>query len=69
MELLQINRYEELEYEAHINDLDIVDYKFDSDRIKGLYCDGMIGINKSIKNSIEKSCVLVEELGQHYTNA
>lgn len=64
-----MNRYEELEYEACMNGLDILDYNFYSDKIKGLYCDGVIGINKSIKNSIEKSCVLAEELGHHYTSA
>lgn len=34
---------------------------------KGRYQDGKIAINKAIETSIEKACVLAEELGHHYT--
>lgn len=36
--------------------------------IKGLYSDNIIWINKKIKNTIEKTCILAEELGHHFTS-
>ena len=36
--------------------------------LKGLYCDGAIGIDKNIETNTEKACVLAEELGHHYTS-
>ena len=35
--------------------------------LKGLYFDGNIGIDKNL-TSIEKNCVLSEELGHHHTS-
>lgn len=63
-----MNAYERLEDEACRDGIDIVDYDFNSDKIKGLYCDGVIGINKSIKNTVERTCILAEELGHHHTS-
>lgn len=40
---------------------------FSGTRIKGLYCDSHIAINKDIETETEKACVLAEELGHHYT--
>lgn len=37
-------------------------------RISGLYIDGNVALDKSLKTTIEKSCVLAEELGHHYTS-
>jgi hypothetical protein len=37
-------------------------------KIKGLYYDGIIAINRNISTTAEKSCVLAEELGHHYTS-
>ena len=34
--------------------------------MKGLYYDGNIAIHKSL-TAVEKSCILAEELGHHYT--
>lgn len=64
-----MNPYEELEYKAFVDGIDIVDYDFNSDSIKGLYCDGVVGINKNIMTTTEKACVLAEELGHHYTSS
>lgn len=64
-----MNSYEKLEYKAFMDGIDIIDYDFNSDGIKGLYCDGVIGINKNIKNTTEKTCILAEELGHHHTSA
>ncbi|WP_311846106.1 ImmA/IrrE family metallo-endopeptidase, partial [Paenibacillus larvae] len=37
--------------------------------IKGLYCNNTVWINKCIVTTVEKKCILVEELGHHYTTA
>jgi hypothetical protein len=37
--------------------------------VKGLYCDKIIWINKRIPTSIEKSCILAEELGHYHTSS
>lgn len=62
-----MNTYERLEDEACKDGINVIHYDFHSDNIKGLYCDGTIGINKSIKTSTERACVLAEELGHHFT--
>lgn len=36
--------------------------------LKGLYYAGSIGIDKNLKTTKEKACVLAEELGHHYTS-
>lgn len=64
-----MNTYEKLEHKAFMDGIDIIDYDFNSDSIKGLYCDGVIGINKNIKNMTERTCILAEELGHHHTSA
>lgn len=47
----------------------IVTEKFDlsGTRLKGLYCDATIAIDKNLTQS-EKTCVLAEELGHHNTS-
>lgn len=60
------------EYEKLLDDADkqhvIVTEKFDlSDtRLKGLYCDAFIAIDKKLTEA-DKVCVLAEELGHHAT--
>ena len=46
----------------------IVTEKFDlsETRLKGLYCDAFIAIDKNLTD-IDKACVLAEELGHHAT--
>lgn len=63
-----MNDYERLESEACDDGIDVIDCSFESERIKGLYCDSVIGINKNLKCS-EKVCILAEELGHHYTTS
>lgn len=47
-----------------------IDYvPFKNMSIKGLYCNGSIAINSRIETTIEKKCVLAEELGHHYTSS
>ena len=62
-----MNKFEELCQSASDEGVEIIDYPFSSDRIKGLYCDGTIAIDTDIHEESEKACVLAEELGHHYT--
>lgn len=48
--------------------INVITHEFRNQRISGLYCDGTIGINKSINTSSGKACVLAEELGHHHTS-
>lgn len=61
-----MNTYERLQEEACEDGIEVVDYTFESDRIKGLYCDGVVAIKKDM-DSTQKACVLAEELGHYYT--
>lgn len=61
-----MNNYEALLDEACADGIDVIDYRFESDRIKGLYCDGTIAVKRGM-NSIEKACTLAEEMGHHNT--
>lgn len=67
-EVVAVNMYEHLQDEACKDGIDVIDYEFNNQRIKGLYCDNSIGINKNIKTVTEKSCILAEELGHHHTS-
>lgn len=58
--------YEKLLHEAYLNNIDTYERKMQP-RIRGLYGDNVIWINKQIPNSIEKACVLAEELGHYHT--
>ena len=58
--------YEELLMSKDAKGINIIDRKFKSNRIRGLYCDGTIALKEDM-TSIEKACVLAEELGHHYT--
>ena len=62
-----MNIFEELHQEAEDKNIDVIDYHFESNRIKGLYCNGTIALKDNIPTTTEKGCVLAEELGHHYT--
>ena len=61
-----MNSYERLQEEACKDGVDVIDYPFESNRIRGLCCDGTVAIRRDMTTA-EKSCVLAEELGHHYT--
>lgn len=63
-----MNTYEKLQEEACKDGIDVIDYPFESNGIKGLYCDGTVAIRDNIDTTTEKACVLAEELGHHYTS-
>ena len=58
--------YEELQIQACKDGIEIIEYPFKSSNIKGLYCNGTVALNEDM-TQVEKSCVLAEEMGHHYT--
>lgn len=62
-----MNTYEYLQDEACEDGIDVIDYTFYSNRIKGLYCDGVVAIREDMTIP-EKTCALSEELGHHKTS-
>jgi len=59
--------YEKLLKKASHHGVDIYEKPM-KQRIKGLYADNVIWINKHIPTTTEKTCVLAEELGHYYTS-
>ena len=59
-----MNSYEYLQEEARKDGVHVIDYHFDSNRIRGLYCNGTVAIRQNMTTA-EKSCVLAKELGHH----
>ena len=43
-------------------------YNFSGTKIKGLYCDGNIALNRNIQTESEKKCILAEEIGHFETS-
>lgn len=64
-----MNIYEEMQDRAYNAGIDVVEYSFRNKTIKGLYCDGTIAISDDIDTITEKTCILAEEMGHHYTSA
>ena len=62
-----MNTYECLQAEACEDGIDVIDYTFHSNRIKGLYCDGVVAIREDMTIP-EKTCALAEEMGHHHTS-
>lgn len=62
-----MNPYEKLQDKACEDGIDVIDYPFESNNIKGLYCDGVIAIREDMTIP-EKTCALAEELGHHETS-
>lgn len=60
--------YEELLTDADKENIIVTDqFDLSGTRLKGLYCDGTIALNRDMYIGTEKACVLAEELGHHYT--
>lgn len=60
--------YEELQDVACKDGIDVIERHFKSKNIKGLYCNGVVAVNKDIETQKEKSCVLAEEIGHDCTS-
>lgn len=63
-----MNNLEKMEQEAAIREIEIIYYPFSSNRIKGLYKDGVIAINRRLTSYTERACILAEEIAHHDTN-
>lgn len=61
-------QYEQLAIEVYKNKVEIYE-EYMLPRIKGLYADNVIQLNKLIPSLIEKTCVLAEEFGHYHTSA
>lgn len=59
--------YEKILKEAQNHEIDIYEEKMPQ-RIKGLYADNIIWLNKRLSTTNEKTCVLAEELGHYHTS-
>ncbi len=57
--------FEQLRQTAADKGIDVIDWDFESDRIQGLYCDGIIALSKKLPNSTAAACVLEEEIAHH----
>lgn len=64
-EVLQM--YENLLVEAHGERVEVV-YRPFRGKIKGLYCDNIIAINRNTLTTAERTCILAEELGHYHTS-
>ena len=63
-----MNSFERLENEACEDGIEVISYHFKSDRIKGLYCNNTIALNKRLTTNAEKNSILAEELGHYHTS-
>lgn len=63
-----MNNFEELENIAAQKNVEIIPYHFESERIKGLYCDNTIALSTSLQSTAERTCILAEEIGHHETS-
>lgn len=60
--------YEELLTDADKENIIVTDqFDLSGTRLKGLYCDGTIALNRDMYIETKKACALAEELGHHYT--
>ncbi len=60
--------YETLFNEADKENIEVVYIPF-KERVKGIYYDKVIALNKNIDTTAEKNCILAEELGHYHTTA
>ena len=59
--------YESLLLECESNNVEFKEKKLPG-KIKGLYANNVIWLNNKLKNTVEKTCILAEELGHFYTS-
>lgn len=59
--------YESLLCEAQLAGVEVYEKPLVGE-LKGLYIDGIVWINKDLGESIEKTCILAEEMGHHNTS-
>ena len=64
-----MDKYEKLLHEAESEGIVVDENYHFKGRTSGLYIDGNIALSDKLKTVSEKSCILAEELGHHYTSA
>lgn len=64
-----MNQFEKLEQEAFDDNVKIHNFYLGEENLKGLYIDGHIAINTTVKTNAEKACITAEELSHHYTTS
>lgn len=68
-----MNAYEKLLQKASdekirvIESYDLNGNGFQAERLDGLYIEGNVALDKDLNTTVEKACVLAEELGHYYT--
>jgi len=63
-----LTEYEKLLNEAKNNNISVYEhYDLSGTQLKGLYCDSVVALSNELDTSAQRSCVLAEELGHHYT--
>lgn len=68
--VINLTEYEKLLNEAKNNNISVYErYDLSGTQLKGLYCDGAVALSNELKTSAQRSCVLAEELGHHYTTS
>jgi len=63
-----MTKKERIEQEAFDKGVKVHKYYLGEENLKGLYINGNIAVNTSVKTSSDTGCVLAEELGHHYTS-
>lgn len=63
-----MNKYEKLLNEAVSEGISVDENYTFRGKLKGLYINGNIALSDQLDTTAEKSCILAEELGHHYTS-
>lgn len=58
--------YNSLLQEAEDNNIEIIEFTFESDSM-GMCVDNIIALSDKLDTTVEKKCILAEELGHYYT--
>ncbi|MDD5873710.1 MAG: hypothetical protein PUD90_09675 [Clostridia bacterium] len=65
-----LSKYEQLLDKADKNNVAVYEnWDFGDTRLKGLYCDGAVALDKRLETDADKISILSEELGHHETAA
>lgn len=65
--MIAMNKYEELLEEAASQNISVDENFHFNGNLKGLYIDRNIALSDTLKTTAEKTSILAEELGHHYT--
>lgn len=63
-----MNKLETFEQKAYDQNVKVHDYYLGEESLAGLYINGHVAINTSVKSLRKRTCVIAEELGHHCTS-